>query len=260
MAGRLAGKTALITGGAGGLGQAMARTFLAEGATVTVSDIDAGAAERLAGSLNADYPGRAFAQGHDVTQEDQWIAVLDRAVADMGSLSVLVHNAGIGGQLTPVTQTSIEDWRLCHAVNLDSVMLGTKHGLKHLTAAAPASIITISSIAAMVAGFGMGPYNASKAAVRHYTKTIALECAKMGNRVRANSVHPVFIKTPILDPFVAMSGGDEAAAHAKLARAIPLGHIGEPEDVAWLAVYLASDESKFVTGAEFVVDGGLTIQ
>jgi NAD(P)-dependent dehydrogenase (short-subunit alcohol dehydrogenase family) len=146
------------------------------------------------------------------------------------------------------------------AINVESVMLGTKHALPVLRRNQPASIVVISSIAGLLAAPGMGAYNASKAAVWLLSKTIALECAKEGADIRCNSVHPAFIKTPILDPFVAMSGGDEAAAHERLARGIPLRRIGEPDDVAYAVLYLASDESRFVTGAELKVDGGLSAQ
>ena len=122
-------------------------------------------------------------------------------------------------------------------------------------------MITIASpIAGLVAAPGMGAYNATKAAVWMYTKTLALEAAKADWNVRCNSVHPVFIKTPILDPFIAMAGGDEDKAHERLARGIPLKRIGEPDDVAYCVLYLASDESKFVTGSEFKIDGGMTAQ
>ena len=127
-------------------------------------------------------------------------------------------------------------------------------------ASGAASIINISSVAGLAAAPGMGAYNATKAAVWMYTKTVALEGAKQNWNVRCNSVHPVFIKTPILDPFIAMAGGDETTAHQKLARGIPLKRIGEPDDVAWCVLYLASDESKFVTGAEFKIDGGMLAQ
>lgn len=260
MAGRVAGKQALITGGAGGLGQAMARMLAREGAKVAITDLDLAGARGLADSINADHPGAAFAYAHDVTQEDQWAEVTARAAADMGGLSILVNNAGIGGQLRFATDDTLENWRLVQAVNLESVMLGCKHALPHLRASGAASIVNISSIAGLAAAAGMGAYNATKAAVWLYTKTVALEEAKLGTGVRANSVHPVFIKTPILDPFVAMAGGDEATAHGKLARGIPLKRIGEPDDVAWCVLYLASDESKFVTGSEFKIDGGMTAQ
>ncbi|HEY0052243.1 MAG TPA: SDR family oxidoreductase [Caulobacteraceae bacterium] len=258
MTGRVAGKKALVTGGAGGLGSAMAWMLAREGAQVTVTDLDEAAARGLAEAINAEIPGAAHAWRHDVTDELAWERVLDEAAAAMGGLSVLVHNAGIGGPLALIENDTLENWRRIHAVNVDSIMLGTKHALKHLRESAPASIINISSIAGLAAAPGMGSYNASKAGVWMYTKTIALECAKAGWNIRCNSVHPVFIDTPILDPFIAMAGGDPDMAHKKLARGIPLGRIGEPDDVAYAVLYLASDESKFVTGTEIRIDGGMT--
>ncbi|MFN3930459.1 MAG: SDR family oxidoreductase [Brevundimonas sp.] len=260
MSGRVAGKAALITGAAGGLGQAMARMLAREGARVAVTDTNLEGARALAEAINAECPGVAFAFAHDVTDEADWVAVVDQAVAAMGGLSILINNAGIGGQLVWAEQDTLENWRRVQAVNVESIMLGCKHAMPHLRASGAASIINISSVAGLAAAPGMGAYNATKAAVWMYTKTVALEAAKAGWNVRCNSVHPVFIKTPILDPFVAMAGGDEATAHEKLARGIPLKRIGEPDDVAYCALYLASDESKFVTGAEFKIDGGMLAQ
>ena len=260
MAGRLNGKTALITGAAGGLGEAMAHRMAGEGAKLALTDIDGGRADALAAAINATHPGSAFGFAHDVASEDQWISVMDAAVAAMGGLSVLVNNAGVGDLLTLVEEDTAANWQRQFEINLRSVMFGCKHAMPHLRAAAPASIINISSIAGLAGAPGMGAYNATKAGVWMYTKTVALETAKAGWNVRANSVHPVFIKTPILDPFVAMAHGDEDKAHERLARGIPLKRIGEPDDVAWAVVYLASDESKFVTGSEFKIDGGMTAQ
>ncbi|MEG1451421.1 SDR family oxidoreductase [Brevundimonas sp.] len=260
MSGRVAGKAALITGAAGGLGEAMARMMAREGAKLALSDIDGTRAQALADSINADHPDTAFAYAHDVTSEADWVRVVADAARDMGGISVLVNNAGIGGSLVFAEQDTLENWRKVQSVNLESVMLGCKHTLPHLKAAPMASIVNISSIAGLAAAPGMGAYNATKAAVWLYTKTVALECAKVGGTVRANSVHPVFIKTPILDPFIALAGGQEDAAHERLARGIPLKRIGEPDDVAYCVLYLASDESKFVTGAEFKIDGGMTAQ
>ncbi len=260
MSGRVAGKAALITGAAGGLGEAMARMMAREGAKLALTDIDGARVQDLADSINADHPDTAFAYAHDVTVEADWVRVVADAASDMGGISVLVNNAGIGGQLLFAEQDTLENWRKVQAVNLESVMLGCKHALPHLKAAPLASIVNISSIAGLAAAPGMGAYNATKAAVWLYTKTVALECAKAGGTVRANSVHPVFIKTPILDPFIAMAGGQEDAAHERLARGIPLKRIGEPNDVAYCVLYLASDESKFVTGSEFKIDGGMTAQ
>jgi NAD(P)-dependent dehydrogenase (short-subunit alcohol dehydrogenase family) len=259
-AGRVAGKQALITGAAGGLGEAMAWMLAREGAKVAVTDVNLAGVQALAGAINAEVPGAAFAFAHDVTDEAEWVSVIDQAVAAMGGLSILVNNAGIGGDLKFVETDTLENWRRVQAVNVESIMLGCKHAMSHLRAAAPSSIINISSVAGLAAAPGMGAYNATKAAVWMYTKTIALEAAKQDWNVRCNSVHPVFIKTPILDPFIAMAGGDEKKAHERLTRGIPMKRIGEPDDVAYCVLYLAADESKFVTGAEFKIDGGMLAQ
>lgn len=259
-AGRVAGKQALITGAAGGLGEAMAWMLAREGAKVAVTDVNLPGVRALADAINAELPGAAFAFAHDVTDEAAWISVIDQAAAAMGGLSILVNNAGIGGDLKFVETDTLENWRRVQAVNIESIMLGCKHAMPHLRASAPSSIVNISSVAGLAAAPGMGAYNATKAAVWMYTKTIALEAAKGDWNVRCNSVHPVFIKTPILDPFIAMAGGDEAKAHERLSRGIPLRRIGEPDDVAYCVLYLAADESKFVTGAEFKIDGGMLAQ
>ncbi len=258
--GRLAGKKALITGAAGGLGEAMARMFVREGATVALSDLDGDRATALAGAINAEHPGRAFAYQHDVADEPAWERVVKAAAADMGGLSVLIHNAGVGGDLEWIEGCSLEKWRRMTAINQDSVMLGTKHALPLLRENQPGSILVVSSIAGLLAAPGMGAYNATKAAVWLLSKTIALECAKMGWDIRCNSIHPAFIRTPILDPFVAMAGGDEKKAHERLCRGIPLGRVGDPDDVAYAAVFLASDESRFITGTEIKIDGGMSAQ
>ena len=236
-AGRVAGKQAMITGAAGGLGEAMAWMLAREGAKVAVTDVNLAGAQALAEAINTEVPGAAFAFAHDVTDEAEWVSVIDQAVAAMGGLSILVNNAGIGGEMNFVETDTLENWRRVQAVNIESIMLGCKHAMPHLRASAArgpggASIINISSVAGLAAAPGMGAYNATKAAVWMYTKTIALEAAKGGWNVRCNSVHPVFIKTPILDPFIAMSGGDEAKAHERLSRGIPMKRIGEPDDVA----------------------------
>ena len=258
--GRVAGKKVLITGAAGGLGEAMAFMMAREGATLALTDIDETRVADLAWRVNVQTPGSAFAYAHDVASEDDWARVIDAAAADLGGLSVLVNNAGVGGPLAFVEQDTVENWQRQYEINLRSVMLGAKHALPHLRAAAPASIVNIASIAGLAAAPGMGAYNATKAGVWMYTKTLALEAAKADWNVRCNSVHPVFIKTPILDPFIAMAGGDPDKAAERLARGIPLKRIGEPDDVAYCVLYLASDESKFVTGSEFKVDGGMTAQ
>ena len=256
MAGRVAGKMAFVTGGAQGLGAAMARMLAQEGAKVSIADINHHGAKAVAAEINAALgEDTAFAFPLDVTKEDQWIYALEEADAAMGGISVLVNNAGIsrGGN---IEQLSYEDWKLVMSVNVDSVFLGTKHALRYMRAHQPGSIINISSIAGLIAAHNSPVYNASKAGVWLLSKGIALHCAKQGLDIRSNSIHPTFIDTPILDPLRQQFGTE--VAYGKLARQIPLGHIGEPGDIASAVIYLASDESKFMTGAELKLDGGIS--
>jgi NAD(P)-dependent dehydrogenase (short-subunit alcohol dehydrogenase family) len=255
MAGRVAGKKAFVTGAAQGLGAAIARRLAEEGATVTLADINAEGARAMAGEIARDHPGAAFAVPLDVTQEDQWIYALEEADSAMGGLSVLVNNAGIF-RTGDVEQLSFEDWKESMSVNVDSVFLGAKHALKYMRRNTPGAIVNISSISGLIAAHNMAAYNASKAAVWMLTKSIALHCAHEGLDVRCNSIHPTFVDTPLLDPLRAKLG--KAEADAKLARQVPLGRIGEPKDVADAVLYLASDESRFVTGAELKLDGGIS--
>lgn len=253
---RVAGKKALITGAAQGLGAAIARRLAEEGATVSLTDVNLDGARAVADEINGAWgSGSAFAARLDVTQEDQWIDALADAAAAMGGLSVLVHNAGIH-RPGDIEEMSYADWKLVMTVNADSVFLGTKHALKHLRASQPASIVTISSIAGLVASHNVPAYNASKAAVWLFSKGVALHCARQRLDIRSNTVHPTYIDTPFLDPVREVLGADETAT--KLARQIPMGRIGEPSDVAHAVLYLASDESRFVTGSELKVDGGGT--
>ena len=259
MAGRLTGKVAMVTGGAQGLGAAMAAKFVGEGARVVVTDIDGARAAACAARLG----DAAAATAHDVTVPEQWEAALAFAGRTFGGLHILVNNAGIGTGGT-VESTSFDDWRRVHAVDLDSVFFGCKLALPLIVATCArgdsgsprGSILNISSIAGVIAAANMAAYNSAKAAVRHLSKSVALHCAKERYPVTCNSVHPVFIDTPILDNLV--GGIDREAGLAKLARQIPLGRVGEPDDVAWGAVYLVSDEAKFVTGTELYIDGGIS--
>lgn len=251
MAGRVAGKVALITGAAQGLGMATARMLAAEGAHVVVTDIN----EQGVKDLAADIGGDTLALCHDVTREEDWIRVMDAVKARFGHLNILVNNAGIGG-FGSVESASLEEWRHVHAVNLDSVFLGCKYALP-LMKAHTGSIVNISSIAGMIAAPLFAAYNSSKAAVRHLSKSVALHCAKEGYDVRCNSVHPVFIDTPILDNMLGQ-GDKRQQGLDKLARQIPLAKVGQPKDVAYAVLYLASDESQLVTGSELKVDGGIS--
>ena len=260
MTGRVEGKVALVTGAAQGLGEAAARLLVREGARVVISDINFSGATRVADALNAERPQCALAVPHDVTREDHWTAVLAETAQRLGSLHVLVNNAGIG--LTKdLESVTLEEWRRVHAIDLDGVFLGCKLALPLMARSVKGSglggsIVNISSISGIIAGHNMAAYNSAKAAVRHLSKSVALHCAKRGYGIRCNSVHPVFIATPILDGLVKRLGRE--AAFAKLGRQVPLGHVGEPNDVAYAVLYLASDESKFVTGSELKIDGGIS--
>lgn len=260
MAGRVEGKIALITGGAQGLGEATAHMLAREGARVAITDINEKGAKAVAEAINAAHPGAAIGICHDVTRESDWTFALDETLRAFGGLHVLVNNAGIG--LTKdLEDITLEEWRHVHAIDLDGVFLGCKLAVSHMAKSVAAtglggSIVNISSISGIIAGHNMAAYNSAKAAVRHLSKSVALYCARKRYGIRSNSVHPVFMATPILDPLVARFGKDEA--YAKLARQVPLGTIGEPDDIAYAVLYLASDESRFVTGAELKVDGGIS--
>ncbi len=253
---RVAGKKALVTGAAQGLGEAIATLLAQEGAMVFCTDLNEAGASATAAAINARFPGRAFAAAHDVALEADWIRIVAAADSAMGGISVLVNNAGIGS-IGNVEEESFATFKKVQAVDVDSVFLGCKYALPIMRAHQPGSIINISSIAGLIAAHNYASYNAAKAGVWMLSKSVALHCARTAPGIRSNSVHPTFIKTPILDGMAAMMGGQEAA-YAKLARQVPLGRLGEPKDVAYLVLYLASDESNFVTASEFKIDGGIS--
>ncbi len=254
--GRVSGKMALVTGGAQGLGEAIGRMLAKEGAKVTLTDINGEGAEKVAASINAAHgAGTAFAFQQDVTDEARWQQVAQAAHDAMSGLNVLVNNAGIGS-LGSVEDETYEIFRKVQAVDVDSIFLACKYCIPLMRAHGLGSIINISSIAGIIASGNYVSYNTAKAAVRHLSKSVALHCAKTGGQIRSNSVHPVFINTPILDRTKEMFGEEKALE--KLGRQIPLGKVGEPDDIAYAVLYLASDESKLVTGAELKVDGGIS--
>ena len=258
MAGRVAGKLALVTGAAQGLGAASAKMLAREGAKVLCTDINEPGAQETAAAINAECgAGTGFAQKLDVTSPDDWKAAVETARSAMGGLSILLNNAGIGVRGNIETCT-LEEWKRGFAVNVDSVFLGCQTALPLMKDRQPGSIVSISSIAGLIASDTMPGYNASKAAVWMLSKSVALDCGKMGWDIRCNSVHPTFVDTPILDGMTRSTGHPKEVIMGKLARQIPLKRVGVPREIADGVLFLASDESSFMTGAELKLDGGIS--
>lgn len=256
--GRVAGKRAFITGGAQGLGACFGRMLAAEGAKVALTDVNFKGAEETAAAINEAHPGGAIAIKHDVTSKEDWERALGEAANFLGGVDVLINNAGVGSAGSIETET-YENWRRTQEIDVDSIFVGTQLAMPYLKKSQPASIINISSVAGLIADGMMLSYNTAKAAVWMMTKSIALHCARSGYDIRCNSVHPVFTRTPIIDPLLQAGGGGKEGED-KLTRQIPWKRLAEPEDVGYAILYLASDESRYVTAAEFKIDGGITAQ
>jgi len=254
---RVAGKVALVTGAGLGLGRACAKMLAREGAKLIVSDIKEEEGRLIADEI-VEAGGEAMFVRHDVASEADWDAAIAAAVRRFGRLDILVNNAGVALG-ADVETTTLAQWRTLMAVNLDGVFLGTRRAIAAMRKAGGGSIVNLSSIEGLIGDPNLAAYNASKGGVRIFTKSAALHCAKAGYKIRVNSVHPGYIWTPMVEHYLSTQP-DPAAAKAYLASLHPLGHIGEPDDIAYGVLYLASDESKFVTGAELVIDGGYTAQ
>ena len=253
---RVQNKTCIVTGAALGLGRASALRLAQEGARLALFDLHDAEGQALAAELQAQ--GHAAGYWHvDVSDEAAVAGAVADVVARFGGLDVLVNNAGISGTNKPTHELTVEEWERVQAVNVRGVFLCTKHAIPHLKRAGGGSIINLSSIYGLVGAPDVPPYHASKGAVRLMSKTDALLYA--ADRIRVNSIHPGFIRTPMVEHHLADSGAtDLEAAIVDVGHLHPLGHMGEPDDIAWGVVYLASDESKFVTGSELVIDGGYT--
>lgn len=254
---RLQGKITHVTGAARGIGAAIAAAFAREGARVLVSDLDGAGAEAVAGEIGA----AALPLTLDVREEDHWRAAQSAILERFGQLDVLVNNAGITGFEGPFfahdpEHATLEAWRAVHAVNLDGVFLGCKYAIQAMRRTGAGSIINMSSRSGVVGIPGAAAYASSKAAVRNHTKTVALYCAEQGLRVRCNSIHPAAILTPMWEPMLG-EGPDRETNMAACVADTPLRRFGTPEEVAAIALMLASDEAAYVTGAEFHVDGGI---
>ena len=252
--GRLEGKTALVTGAASGIGLQTSIRLAEEGARVMMTDINLEKVRQQAEKIDAN----ATFLKLDITEEEEWISVLGETVKRFDRLDILVNSAGMV-LIADVEQITLEDWRKVHAVNLDGTFLGCKHGVRVMKEFGAGSIINLSSVSGMIGGFNLAAYNSSKGAVRMLTKSVALHCARAGYGIRCNSIHPTFIETPMLESMIRDSPDPEKARQT-LVRQVPLRRIGKPDDVANMIVYLASDESTFVTGTEMVIDGGVIAQ
>jgi len=256
--GRVQDKIVLITGGAGGLGGAAARLLAKEGAKVTITDVAEKPGTALARQIGGDF---LF---HDVSSEDQWQQVVAAVDRKYGAIHVLVNAAGIeGSQLgeaaTPET-TTLDEWRRVHAINLDGTFLGCRAVLPVMKRAGAGSIVNISSIVSFMGTPVTTAYGSSKAGVQQLTKSVALHGSRDRNRIRCNSIHPGLIRTRMLtsiySEFARAQGLTLEEEEKASIKQVPLGRIGDPDDVAYLILYLASDESSYVTGSEFMVDGG----
>lgn len=246
--GRLQGKIVLVTGAAGGIGRAICGLFAAEGAKVAASDLTA----------PDEVEGATLVLALDVTRESDWALAVSQVVSRFGRLDVLINNAGIA--LTKdLEATTLDEWRQVMAVNLDGTFLGTKAAITMMKESGGGAIVNLSSIAGIVGAPMLAAYSAAKGGVRNFTKSAALHCAEQGTKIRVNSLHPGFTDTAMLDG-IAGALGDTAAIKDKMARRQPLGRLAEPQEIARAALYLASDEAAYMTGAELVLDGGFTAQ
>jgi 3(or 17)beta-hydroxysteroid dehydrogenase len=261
--GRVEGKIAIVTGGGTGIGRATARRLAEEGAMVTITDVNTEAGQAVADELG----GKAAFLQQDVRQEADWRRIMQAVAEHHGRPDILINNAGILAT-TPyqvLDQTDLEQWRAVQAVNVEGVFLGCKYGVAAMIVggrekggAGGGAIVNLSSIAGLIGTPGAVAYGASKGAVRQMTKSVAIDCARKGLGIRCNSVHPGTIRTDMGDEVMRMGGGDPVKALAASIRRIPMGEAAQAVDVANCILFLASNEARHVTGAELVVDGGIT--
>jgi 3(or 17)beta-hydroxysteroid dehydrogenase len=252
--GLLEGKVAIVTGSGSGIGRATAQRLAVEGASVVVADINPAGAKETVGLIEGA-GGRAVAQEADVSSEESVAAMVQAAVDNFGGLHCLHNNAAdvvIIQRDLDIVGMEVEVWDRTMVVNLRGAMLGMKHAIPRMIEAGGGSIVNTSSLAAFLGTPDLSAYGASKGAVRQFTKTVAIDCARKGYKVRCNSVHPGIILTPMGN---AVMPNDKARERAR--RRIPIGDFGAPEDIAYGILYLISDESRFVTGTELVIDGGM---
>lgn len=257
--GRLEGKIALITGAASGIGKATAERFAREGAKVALTDIDPDKGEELAEEL-VKSGHEAFYQTLDVVNPEEWRTVVESVTNRWDRLDILVNSAGIG-RAKGLLEMSYDFWHQTISINLDGTFLGTQAAVDSMKDTGGGAIVNISSVLGFVGMSNISAYAASKGGVRLFTKAAAIECANKGYNVRVNSVHPGYIETPmVMRRFDKIAEAEREAEETRLKESHPLGRLGKPEEIASMILYLASDEAAFVTGAEFVADGGYLAQ
>lgn len=250
MSGELSGRVAIVTGGASGIGAASVTLLAAAGATVIVADLNEPKA----------LPGRFVS--HDVASEEAWKSLLDDVLAHEGRLDIMVNNAGISGGSGNIETTTVDAWQRVQAINSEGVFLGSKYAIQGMKKTGPGkpackgSIVNLSSIAGLIGSAGPTAYTASKGAVRLLSKSVALYCAEQKYDIRCNSVHPGGVDTAIFNPLWQAVGHEQGKAF--IGSRHPIGRMAEPVDLGEMVLWLASDRSSFVTGAEFVADGGVT--
>lgn len=261
--GRVEGKVAIVTGGGTGIGRATARRLAEEGAIVTITDVNVEAGQAVADELG----GKAMFIQQDVCQEADWQRLMDQVADKQGRLDILHNNAGILAtqQMQFLADTDVEQWRAIQVVNVEGVFLGCKYGVAAMSVggrerggAGGGAIVNMSSVAGLIGTPGAIAYGASKGAVRQLTKSVAIDCAKKGLGIRCNSIHPGIIQTNMGEEVMHLGGGDPERAWKAFIKSVPMYEPGRPEDIANCVLFLASDEARHVTGAELVVDGGIT--
>jgi NAD(P)-dependent dehydrogenase (short-subunit alcohol dehydrogenase family) len=251
---RLAGKVAIITGAASGQGAAEAKLFAKEGAKVVATDVQIDLLQSVVNEINSELDDVAIAIKHNVADENEWITVVEQAIEKFGKVDILINNAGITGDSTiPIEDLTVEEWNKVMNINALGNVLGIKHVVPEMKKVGQGSIVNISSLAGIVGMGGASPYTVSKGATRLLAKGAAKELGPF--HIRVNSIHPGYINTPMVEAALT----DETSKKHILSQ-IPIGYVGNPEDVAYTALFLASDEARFITGEELIIDGGQSIR